>query len=545
MTFTRVRLSFFLISMFGASAPLLEQATTNTASTAYYHFGTVHFPVSCSPAAQAQFDIAVSMLHSFYYPETIKAFNEVTAIDPACAMAYWGIAVSERPNPLAGPFDSEALQLGFEAIQKGKSLSPKTQRERDWLAAAEPFFKDADKLDQKTRTKAYEKAMEQLYIHYPDDSEAAVFYALALNESADLADITRANQLKAAAILEKVKAQQPNHPGVAHYLIHSYDYAGLAELGKSAADQYAAIAPSSPHALHMPSHTYTILGMWEKSIESNKAALRAAKDYACQHYPPGTSDPSQPHFLDFMEYDYLQLGQDKQARALVEEAASLNKFPVMRPTVAFGLAAVPARYALERGAWADAAQLHPHESLYAYTQAITYFARAIGAAKSGNAKQAREDVEKLRAAYQSDLAKPDQAYWAGQSNILLQAASAWLARTEGNSAEGIRMMRSAADLEDASDKHVAMENRLFPMRELFGYMLLELKQPKTALHEFESSLKVNPNRLRGLYGAAKASEMLGDRETARQWYAKLITLTRASDPGRAELLEANVFLSKQ
>jgi len=229
----------------------------------------------------------------------------------------------------------------------------------------------------------------------------------------------------------------------------------------------------------------------------------------------------------------------------VEEAASLNKFPVMRPTVAFGLAAVPARYALERGAWADAAQLHPHESQYAYTQAITYFARAIGAAKSGNTKQAREDVEKLRAAYQSDLAKPDQAYWAGQSNILLQAAFAWLARTEGNNAEGIRMMRSAADLEDASDKHVAMENRLFPMRELFGYMLLELKQPKTALHEFESSLKVNPNRLRGLYGAAKASEMLGDRETARQWYAKLITLTRAADPGRPELLEANVFLSKQ
>jgi tetratricopeptide (TPR) repeat protein len=523
----------------------LAQATANTTSTAHdHHFGTVDFPISCSPAAQAQFDTAVGMLHSFFYPETIKAFTKVTEIDPTCAMAYWGIGLSQRPNPLVGPFAPEALQRGFEAIQKGKSLDPKTQRERDWLDAAEPFFKDAAKLDQKTRTKAYEKAMEQLYLRYPEDTEAAVFYALALNESADLADKSRANQLKAAAILEKVKVQQPNHPGATHYLIHSYDYAGLADRGLSAANQYAAIAPDAPHALHMPSHTYTILGMWEKSIESNKAALAAAKEYAAQHNPPGTADASQPHFLDFMEYDYLQLGQDKQAKALVEEDASLNKFSAMRPSVVFGLAAVPARYVLERGAWAEAAQLQPRDSQYAYTQAITYFARAMGAAKTGNTKQAREDIEKLRAAQQADLAKPDQAYWAGQSNILLQAASAWLARADGNDGEALKLMRSAADLEDSSDKHVAMENRLFPMRELLGYMLVELKQPKAALNEFESSLKVNPNRLRGLYGAAKASEMLGDREMARQWYEKLSTLTRAADPGRPELQEAKVFLSK-
>jgi hypothetical protein len=545
MTFTRFCVSLCIILVFSPSAVSLAQATANTTSTAHdHHFGTVHFPVSCSPAAQAQFDTAVSMLHSFYYPETIKAFTKVTEIDPTCAMAYWGIALSQRPNPLVGPFAPEALQRGFEAIRKGKSLNPTTQRERDWLDAAEPFFRDAAKLDQKTRTKAYEKAMEQLYVRYPDDSEAAVFYALALNESADLSDKSHANQLKAAAILEKVKVQQPNHPGVLHYLIHSYDYPGLADRGKSAADQYAAIAPSAPHALHMPSHTYTILGMWEKSIESNKAALAAAKDYAAQHNPPGVADATQPHFLDFMEYDYLQLGQDKQAKAVAEEAASLNKFSSMRPAVAFGIAAVPARYVLERGAWADAAQLQPRESQYAYTQAITYFARAMGAAKTGNTKQAREDIETLRAAHQADLAKPDQAYWAGQSNILLLAASAWLARAEGNDGEAVKLMRSAADLEDSSDKNVAMENRLFPMRELLGYMLLELKQPKAALNEFEGSLKVNPNRLRGFYGAAKASEMLGDRDTARQWYEKLNMLTRAADPGRPELREAKTFLSK-
>ncbi len=507
-------------------------------------FGAVHFPVSCSPAAQEQFDTAVSMLHSFYYPETVKAFTKITEIDPSCAMAYWGLALSLRPNPLVGPFALEALQRGFAAIQKGKSLNPKTQRESDWLAAAEPFFKDADKLDQKTRTKAYEKAMEQLHVRYPEDSEAAVFYALALNESADLADKTHANQIKAAAILEKVKAQQPNHPGVVHYLIHSYDYAGLAERGKSSADQYAAIAPSAPHALHMPSHTYTILGLWEKSIESNKAAIAAAKEYAAQHYPAGVADPSQPHCLDFMEYDYLQLGQDKQAKAVVEETATLNKFPAMHTWVAFGIAAVPARYALERGDWADAAQLQPKQSQYPYSDAITYFARAMGAAKTGNTKQAHGDLDKLRAAHEADLSNPDQAYWAGQSNVLVQAASAWLAHAEGNDAEALRLMKSAADLEDASDKHVSMENRLFPMRELLGYMLLELKQSKAARNEFEASLKVNPNRLRGLYGAAKASEMSGDRDAARQWYAKLNTLTLAADSGRPELKEAKLFQSK-
>jgi Putative Zn-dependent protease, contains TPR repeats len=295
----------------------------------------------------------------------------------------------------------------------------------------------------------------------------------------------------------------------------------------------------------MPSHTYTILGMWEKSIESNKAAMAAAKAYAAQHNPPGIADASQPHFLDFMEYDYLQLGQDQQAKAVMEEAASLHKFSTMRPTVAFALAAVPARYVLERGAWSDAAQLQPRDSPYAFTQAITYFARSLGAAMIGNTKQAREDIEKLRAAHQEDLASPDQAYWAGQSNILLQAASAWLAHADRHDDEALKLMRSAADLEDSSDKHVAMENRLFAMRELLGYMLLEMNRPKEALKEFENSLKMNPNRLRGLYGAARASLMLGDRERARSWYGKLAELTHAADSGRPELQEAKSFLTRQ
>lgn len=545
VNFIQPCVSLNIVLVFILSAFSVAQGAKYGASSVQNHnFGGVHFPVSCNAAAQTQFDTAVSMLHSFYYPETIKAFTKVTELDANCAMAYWGIALSQRPNPLVPPFAPEALQRGFEAIEKGKSLNPRTQRERDWLDAAEPFFKDAVSMDQKARTQAYEKAMERLYARYPDDNEAATFYALALNESEDFADKSRANQLKAASILEKVRVQEPNHPGVLHYLIHSYDYAGLADRAVSAADAYAAIAPIAPHALHMPSHTYTILGMWEKSIQANQAALAATKEYAHEHNAPGISEPYEPHSLDFLEYDYLQLGEDKQAKAVVEEAASLTKFSSERATVACGLAAVPARYILERGAWAEAAQLQPRESRYAYVQAITYFTRAMGAVKTGNIEQAGDEIEKLRAAHASDVTRPDGPYWAEQSNILLVAASAWLAHADGKDAEAAKLMRSAADLEDSTEKNVAMETRLFPMRELLGYMLLELKQPKDALTEFEASLRANPNRLRGLYGAGKASEMLGDRQAAWQWYERLNELTRSADPGRPELQEARIFLNK-
>ena len=543
MNITRLCASFSIVVVVSASTVSQAQHAPNPSLGAHHQqFGNVHFAVSCSPAAQEQFDIAVSMLHSFYYPETIKAFKKVAEIDPDCAMAYWGIALSQRPNPLVPPFAPEALHQGAEAIEQGKSLHPKTQRERDWLDAAERFFKDSDTVDQKTRTKAYEKAMERLYARYQDDNEAALFYALALNESADLSDKNHTNQLKAASILEKVKAEVPNHPGVIHYLIHSYDYAGLADRAVSAADEYAAIAPSAPHALHMPSHTYSMLGMWEKSIDSNKACVAASKEFARQHNPPGVADPTEAHALDFMEYDYLQLGQDKQAKDVVEEAASLKKFSTVRRTVSLGLAAVPSRYVLERGAWTEAVQLQPLDSPYAYAQSITYFTRAMGAANTGKTTQAREEIDKIRAAYQADTAKADQ-YWAEQSNILLQAASAWLAHAEHNDIEAVKLMRRAADLEDSTDKNVAMENRLFPMRELLGYMLLELKQPKQALMEFEASLKMNPNRLRGLYGAATASEMLGNRDVARQWFEKLNALTHAADSGRREVRETRAFLA--
>ena len=526
-----------------AAPPTPSQTASRPApSAATEKYGSVHFAVSCTPAAQEQFDRGVAMLHSFFFPETIKAFTKVAEIDPSCAMAYWGIAISQRPNPLVPPFSPAALMQGYEAVEKGKSLGPKTQREADWLNAMELFFKDADKLDQPTRGKLYRDAMEKLYLRYPNDAEAAAFYALAILENASPTDKTYADQLKAVAILSKVEARQPNHPGVVHYLIHAYDFQPLAEQGLPAANRYAEIAPSAPHALHMPSHIYSMLGMWEESIKTNQAAAAAANAYAAEHYP-GAANPQALHCMDFMEYAYLQLGQEKQAKTVVDEAAAVTKVQFPGLSVDNALAAIPARYALERGAWAEAAALGPRPGTSAYAEAITYFARTLGAVKSRDTAAAEQDVAHMEALRANYAQKPEQQYWAGQTQVLLDAASAWLDLAHGKKDQALQKMRSAADLEDSSEKSVAMENRLFPMRELLGYMLLETGQPKQALAEFEASLKSKPNRLRGFYGAAKAAEALGDRAAARTWYGKLEELTRNAGTERAELVEAKAFLA--
>lgn len=505
-------------------------------------YGTVHFPISCTPAAQEQFDRAITMLHSFFYPETIKAFTKVAGTDPQCAMAHWGIAISQKPNPLVGPWDNAVLQRGLDAIGKSKVLA-KTERETEWLGAMELFFDNYQILDQATRMKLYEKAMERLYHKYPDDDEAGVFYALALNETVSLSDKTYAQQLKAAAILEKLDAKHPNHPGIAHYLIHSYDYRPLAERGLPAANKYAVVAPSAPHALHMPSHIYSMLGLWQASIESNLRTVKASNEYTARNHPDAVY-PAVLHSYDFMQYAYLQLGQDRKAKRLVEEVKAIKKVAGVQITVDTGFAAVPARYVLERAAWSEAATLDPYPSQYPYAQAIGYFARAMGEAHTGELSRARDDIAKLKSLREQDRAKK-QDYWAGQTEVLVKAASAWLALAEGKDLLALRLMREAVDLEDASEKHVAMENRLYPMRELLGYMLLELKQPKKALREFDASLNEMPNRLRGYYGAARAAQLAGDKAKAREYYAKLVALGEKSDGPRPELKQARSSLSER
>src|SRR5215831_5655416 len=339
--------------------------------------GRVHFKTSCSPEAQKEFERALAMLHSFFFPETVKAFTAIPTTDPSCAIAYWGIAISQRPNPLVGPFDAATLKRGLDAIEKGESIGPKTQRERDWLTALKEFYKNYDKVDQDTRTKNYAKAMEQLAAKYPDDVEAKIFYALALNETFDHKSMEPL--LKAIAILEPIDKKYPDHPGVTHYLIHSYDFPAIAKGGVSAANKYAKIAPSAPHAQHMPSHIYSMVGMWEDSVTSNWRSVAVATDYAATAKLDGTL-AGVPHAYDFIAYAYLQMGQDLKARGLIQDSLSIKKVIGPQLGAATARAAVPARYMLERQDWPGAAQLPPLGTGFPMAEAITYFARAMGGA---------------------------------------------------------------------------------------------------------------------------------------------------------------------
>lgn len=507
-------------------------------------FGEVNFPISCSATAQTQFNRAVAMLHSFFFPETVTAFTALAQQEPSCAMAYWGIAISQRPNPLVAPFPAELMGKGWQAIEKARVAAAKTQREQDWIEALAVFFKDYDKVDLRTRTLAYESAMARLTERYPNDAEAAIFYALALNEAVDLNDKTYAKQFKAAAILQAIEAKQPNHPGIAHYIIHSFDFAPICRQGLPAAQRYAELAPAAPHALHMPSHTFSMLGMWRESIAANAKTVAAGKDYAARHNLDGIY-PVDPHAYDFMQYAYLQLGEDREAKELMEAVAAIKKVFSPRLTTDTALAAVPARYMLERQDWRGAAGLAVPALVTAPpAKAITYFARAIGAARLGDFAAAQADVDKLKE-FGSSLAKAGDAYWSGQVDVQILAAEAWLAHGQGSKAEAVKLMRAAADREDRSEKHVAMENRLYPMRELLADLLLEQGEAASALSEYEASMKNAPERVRGFYGAAKAAQASGNKEKAVVYFRKLVRLTRDADGNRAEIREARQFASAE
>jgi tetratricopeptide (TPR) repeat protein len=503
--------------------------------------GRVLFKTSCTPEAQQEFERALAMLHSFYFPETVKAFTKVTEIDSGCAIAYWGLAVSTRPNPLVGPFDAATLQRGLDAVEKGKMIGAKTQRERDWLAAIEAFYKDFNKVDQDTRTRNYEKAMEALAKKYPNDVEAKIFYALALNETFDHKSM--APLLKAIKILEPLDKKYPEHPGITHYLIHSYDFAPIAKKGVPAANKYAKIAPSAPHAQHMPSHIYSMVGMWKESIGSNLSSIKVANEYAATSKLDGTLS-GVPHAYDFMQYAYLQRGQDAKAKALIEESAAVKKLIGVVSAGQMARAAVPARYMLERQDWQGAAQLQPLGTPFPAAEAVTHFARAMGAARSGNFAAAQADIDKLKE-LRSGLEQAQQSYWAEQVEVQILGAQAWVAQGQGNKDEALRFMRAAADLEDGSEKHVAMENRLYPMRELLGDMLREQGQPSAALKEYEVSMKNAPNRLRGYYGAAKAAAAAGNQQKAATYMRSLAQLTRDADSDRTEIREAKQQLASK
>lgn len=503
--------------------------------------GTVHLATSCNAAVAKDFDRAVAMLHSFWFSAAIDTFNAVLKTDPACTMAHWGIAMSWWGNPFGGFRSPQALQNGQAAIEKAKAAPAKTERERAYLAAVETLYHDFATVDQRTRTLAYEKAMEQLAAKYQEDPEARIFYALALDQTALPTDKTYANQLKAAAILEKEFARQPEHPGITHYIIHSFDVPALAPRALSAARRYAKIAPAVPHALHMPSHTFTRVGSWQESIDANiESAASARKDGAASE---------ELHALDYQVYAYLQTAQDAAARKRMDEISSIgDRIQVSAPGAAapapagfFALAAIPARYALERNAWAEAARLTPRESPFPWTEAITYFARAIGKARTKDAAGAQTDVEKL-VTLRDGLRKAKDAYWSEQVEIQRLAAAAWVALAQGRTDEALKLAQEAADAEDATEKSAITPGPIQPARELLGDMLLELGRPADALKEFETSMKKEPNRFRALYGAARAAEATGDRQKARDYSRTLIEICKRADkPGRRELQEISKF----
>ena len=493
--------------------------------------GKVHFPVSCSAAAQAQFERGVAMLHSYWFTEGGKVFEAIVREEPSCVMAYWGLAVNLLGNSLSGPPPAKDAQKAWEVLNKVKGEA-KTQRERNWIEALSAYYRDHDKVSVDDRLLAYTKAMEQMTQRYPDDFEAWAYYALTMQASAPKADKKYTNQLKAAAILEKLYKQNPQHPGVSHYLIHAYDYPPLADKGIAAARRYASIAPAAPHARHMPSHIYSMVGLWEESIASNRSAVQVQPDYY--------------HAMDFIVYAHLQLAQDAKAKALIDELFNVSKDEILRrqtlPT--FALDVIPARYVLERADWKGAAALPVVSRQRAAAQSLVRFTRGLGMVRSGDIIGTKGEIEAIQG-YKTTLEKAKDSYWAARSGEQILAISAWVALAEGARDQAVKLMRAAADGEDGSVKHVSMENRLYPMRELFAELLLETGQAAPALREFEAALKENPNRYRGLYGAARAAEAAGDRAKAADYFAKLVTLSKNADTVRPEVARATAFLAKK
>lgn len=496
--------------------------------------GKVQFPNSCSAAVQDKLQRGVAMLHSFYYNAAKRTFEEVAQQDSSCAIAAWGFASILMGNPLAGggasPKDAADAQA---AIEKGRKMGAKTERERDYLEAVAAYYEDFAKRPERARQVSRAKAYETLAAKYPQDDEAQIFYAVYLAGTQLQTDQSYAAYLKAAAILEEQFRKYPQHPGVAHYLIHSHDAPPIAQKGLPAARRYAEIAPEAPHALHMPSHIFTRVGEWTDSAATNRRSAAAAMT--------NNEVDEAAHALDYAAYAYLQLARDSEARKVTDEVLSFKGFNMARFTGPYAGAAMPARYALERADWRAAARLEPRADKYPFTMAMTHFARALGAARSGDPAGAQKDVERITVLGEQ-LMEANNSYWAGEVAVMRLASVAWVAHAQGNTGAALEAMRRAADLEDKSGKHIVTPARLLPARELLGDMLLELKRPAEALKEYEASHIREPNRLRGYYGAGLAAAQAGEQAKAKQYFGRLVQMTGKGEP-RPEVDAARAWLA--
>jgi hypothetical protein len=539
---SRMKVVAVILSVLAASPCMTQEHQHGTEK-----LGTVHFATSCNGVAQQDMNRAVALLHSFQFSRAIDGFNMVLGEDATCAIAYWGIALSDWGNPFApGIKDKGQLQLGRDSVDRGTAVGARTERERAYIAAVGKLYSDFEGASQRARLLAYRDAMAGVAAKFPEDHEAQIFYALALAVAEDPADKTYADRLKAGAILENLFAEEPTHPGLAHYIIHAYDVPALAGRALVAARRYAEIAPDAPHALHMPSHTFTRLGYWQESIDSNVAAAAAARRQG--------QTAEELHASDYETYAYLQTAQDRAAARIVnslpEIASRFDPKAVLigaGPPAAgyFALAAIPARYALERQDWQQAEQLALRESPFPYADAITWFARGLGAARLGHDVAANEAATALQR-IKDRLLQANETYWARQVEIQASAVEAWSALAAGRKEEALRQMESAAELEDGTEKSAVTPGPLSPARELLGEMWLQINEPGKALEQFEATLRKEPRRFRSLYGAAHAAQLSGSSDASQRYFRELLIVCAHSDkPARSELQEAQRSVSKK
>jgi tetratricopeptide (TPR) repeat protein len=512
-----------------AAVPVAAQ---DHAHDAHGELGRVSFPSSCGAAAQPAFERGVAMLHSFWFDQAQRTFQEAAAADPAgCAMAHWGVAMTLLGNPFTGVSPAEPQLRAALASARAAVDGARTPRERAYAQAVLALYDSYETVDHRTRLRAHEEAMRLVREAHPDDPEAAIFYARAVIANAPPTDLTFARQLFAAQILDPLFRAQPEHPGLAHYTIHAYDAPPIAQQGLEAARRYAGIAPAAPHALHMPSHIFTRLGYWDESIETNRRSAAAEPDSNAAVHPN-----------DYLVYAYLQQGRDAEAERVVRRSVrDTDRF--YGTILAYNYAAMPTRLALERGRWTDAAALPVPTGAPAHVAAITRFARAVGAARGGNPAAARAEVDALGVLLDSLTARRE-TYWATIVGAQRLAAEAWLAHAEGDDARAVRLAGEAAELEETVEKHPVTPGPLLPARELQGDLLLELRRPAEARHAYESTLRREPNRARALFGAARAAELAGDASAARAHYQHLLQVMRAADAERGEVRLAREYVAR-
>jgi tetratricopeptide (TPR) repeat protein len=520
-----------IAALFTLTVPALARAQhEDHAAMAPDQIGSasVKFDISCAAAVKPDFNAAVAMLHSFWFPEATKAFEAVAQKDPSCAMAYWGVAMSQWGNPFGGLRNVQAIERGAATVAKARATGMPTPRERALIDAVGILYSSTEAATQRDRVLKYELAMEALAKQYRADIEVRIYHALAVSQSALPTDKTYGKQLQAAEILEPLFKQMPTHPGLAHYIIHAYDAPPLAAKGLAAARRYAALAPAVPHALHMPSHTFTRVGSWKESIDTNRRSAETARK--------GSDSGAELHALDYQTYAFLQIGQDAAAQAVVSHVASMTT-----SANAFAMAAIPARYALERGDWAGAAALTAQPAAATpYTEAMTHFARAVGASRSGNPAAATPALERM-VALRDQLMTMKDAYWTEQVEIQRRVALAWQTFAQGQKNEGVAQLKAAADAEDATDKAAVTPGPLAPARELYGEMLMEAGRAGEALVAFEATTKKEPNRFRGVYGAARAAEATGNKAKATTYYRQLLEIAKDADTERPALVAARAF----